>query len=298
MRSRNACYSAMNDRHRWLLLMHQLPPQPDYFRVKVWRRLRAIGAAAVKNSVYVLPNTSEAREDFEWLMREIIAGGGEASLCEATFLAGLTDSEISELLRERGELRHAERGQERASAATPAGPASSASSLLPTPWGHKPHGAVWVTRRNIHVDRIASVWLIWRFIDPAARFKFVDGTDYERKPNELRFDMFAAEYTHVGPKCTFEVLLDAFGLQADVSLAAIGEIVHDIDLKENTFAHAATADTSRTLDELHAEYAWDEGRLEHGAVLFENLYALLEPAADASMRADLRAGHESQFDNE
>lgn len=248
--------------------MHQLPPQPDYFRVKVWRRLRAIGAVAVKNSVYVLPNTSEAREDFEWLAREIASGGGEAILCEASFLAGLTDNGISELLRGRG--------QERESEATPASQPPSARLRSS---GRRPRGVVWVTRRNIHVDRIASSWLIWRFIDPAARFKFVDGSNYEREPSEVRFDMFAAEYTHIGHKCTFEVLLDVFGLLANGCLVAIGEIVHDIDLKEDAFAHAETADTIRALDELYAEYAPDEERLEHGVVLLENLYSMIEAAA-------------------
>jgi hypothetical protein len=49
----------------WLVLIHQLPPKPPYLRVKVWRRLQTIGSVPIKNSVYVLPNTEEAREDFE-----------------------------------------------------------------------------------------------------------------------------------------------------------------------------------------------------------------------------------------
>ena len=63
---------------RWLLLIHQLPPKPDYLRVKVRRRLQKIGAAALKNSVYVLPNTDDALEDLTWLTREIEADGGSA----------------------------------------------------------------------------------------------------------------------------------------------------------------------------------------------------------------------------
>jgi len=54
---------------RWLLLIHQLPPKPDYFRVKVWRRLQRIGAVAIKSSVYALPHTDQAAEDFQWLRR-------------------------------------------------------------------------------------------------------------------------------------------------------------------------------------------------------------------------------------
>src|ERR1700752_3596585 len=81
----------------WLLLLHQLPPKPAYFRVKIWRRLQGIGAVAVKNSVYVLPANDEAREDFQWLLREIVDGGGEACICEARMIDGLTDAEVRAL---------------------------------------------------------------------------------------------------------------------------------------------------------------------------------------------------------
>src|SRR5687768_10161094 len=77
----------------WLLLIHRVPPKPDYLRVKIRRRLHRIGATPLKSSVYVLANTPVAREDFEWLAREITAEGGEAAVCEATFIAG-TDAEF------------------------------------------------------------------------------------------------------------------------------------------------------------------------------------------------------------
>jgi len=69
--------------HSWLLLIHQLPAKPAYLRVKVWRRLQDLGAIAVKNAVHALPMNEETQEDFEWLLREIQEGGGEAFLCEA-----------------------------------------------------------------------------------------------------------------------------------------------------------------------------------------------------------------------
>ena len=81
----------------WLLLIHQLPPQPAYFRVKIWRRLQAMGAVAVKGSVYALPLDEETQEDFQWLVREIIEGGGEAALCEARFVDGLSDPQVRAL---------------------------------------------------------------------------------------------------------------------------------------------------------------------------------------------------------
>lgn len=84
----------------WLLLTHQLPPEPAYLRVKVRRQLERIGAVALKNSVYVLPPGDETREDFEWLAREIERAGGETTLCSATFLDAGTDGRIVAALRE------------------------------------------------------------------------------------------------------------------------------------------------------------------------------------------------------
>src|SRR6187401_3153790 len=93
----------MASRSRWLLLIHQIPPKPAYFRVKIGRHLQRIGAVAIKNSVYVLPATNQAREDFAWVYREIVDGGGEASGCEARFFEGVSDEQIEALF-------HAARG--------------------------------------------------------------------------------------------------------------------------------------------------------------------------------------------
>ena len=91
----------MNDSNegRWLLLIHQLPPKPDYFRVKIWRRLQRLGAVAIKNSVYVLPKNDQTQEDFQWVLREIVEGGGDASLCEARFVEGLSDDQVEALFQ-------------------------------------------------------------------------------------------------------------------------------------------------------------------------------------------------------
>src|SRR3954471_2102757 len=83
--------------HSWLLLLHQLPAKPAYLRVKIWRRLQDLGAIAVKNAVHALPMNEETQEDFEWLLREIVEGGGEAVVCEARLIDGLSDQEIRAL---------------------------------------------------------------------------------------------------------------------------------------------------------------------------------------------------------
>src|SRR5262245_14004474 len=79
---------------RWLLVIHPIPPKPDYLRVKIWRRLQRVGAVPIKNSVYVLPQNEGTREDFEWVVRESVGQGGDASVCEARFVDGLSDEQI------------------------------------------------------------------------------------------------------------------------------------------------------------------------------------------------------------
>ena len=86
-------------RSRWALLIHQLPTEPAYLRVKVGRRLGRLGAVALKNSVYVLPASDGALEDFQWVRREIVAGGGEATVAEAELVDGLSDQEVEAKFR-------------------------------------------------------------------------------------------------------------------------------------------------------------------------------------------------------
>jgi hypothetical protein len=134
-------------------------------------------------------------------------------------------------------------------------------------------GHVWVTRRDVHVDRIGSAWLIRHFIDPDATFKFVPAKGYKPRRGELRFDMFEAEFTHEGDRCTFEVLLQKSGLD-EPALTAISEIVHDIDLKDGKFARAEAGGIAALIDSLAQADISDQERLERGAQLFDNLYAL------------------------
>src|SRR5262245_38813503 len=98
--------------HSWLLLIHQLPAKPAYLRVKIWRRLQDIGAVAVKNAVHALPMSEEAQEDFEWLLREIQEGGGEAFVCEARLIDGLSDEEVRALFDRARDADYAELAKE------------------------------------------------------------------------------------------------------------------------------------------------------------------------------------------
>src|SRR5262249_37346394 len=129
----------------------------------------------------------------------------------------------------------------------------------------------WVTRRGIHVDRMACAWLIRRFIDPNARFKFVSPKGYKPLRGELRFDMFEAEFTHEGDQCSFEVLVERVGLD-DAALTPIAEIVHDIDLKDAKFGRAETVGIERLIAGIAMAHKDDETRLERGGAVFDDLY--------------------------
>jgi hypothetical protein len=131
-------------------------------------------------------------------------------------------------------------------------------------------GRTWVTRSGVHVDRIASGWLIRRFIDPEARFRFVRG-EGAAVAGELRFDMFEAEFTHEGELCTFEVLLRRFGLK-DKALARVGEIVHDVDLKDGKFKRPETAGLDHLIAGIALRHKDDDARVRDGSVAFEALY--------------------------
>src|SRR5215475_14607568 len=114
--------------------------------------------------------------------------------------------------------------------------------------------------------------LIRRFIDPRARFKFVAGVRYSPQAGEIRFDMPRGEYTHEGDRCTFEVLCARFGLR-DAGLTAIGEIVHDIDLKEDKFSRPEVDGIVAVLRGIRDAVAGDADRVQAAASIFDGLYA-------------------------
>jgi hypothetical protein len=321
----------------WLLLSHQPPTKPAYFRVKIWRRLQEIGAVSLKNSVYVLPAGEQSREDFGWLLREIERGGGDGVICEATLVDGMSDQQLRSLFdaardadygKLTKELRNLQAPVKRAGAtrrqnvpalrvqvarlrrrlaeisaidffgatgrltaeallaeidaqlaerpAEPAAAVETAASALT--------GKIWVTRRDVHIDRIACAWLIRRFIDPAARFKFVPARNYRAKPGELRFDMFEAEFTHEGDRCSFEVMLERIGLD-DAALRAIAEIVHDIDLKDGKFAREQVAGIAHVVAGICMTQPDDLARIERVGTLLDDSYAYFKRGRGFPARA-------------
>lgn len=135
-------------------------------------------------------------------------------------------------------------------------------------------GRTWVTRTGVHVDRIASAWLIRRFVDPKATFRFVPPGTKEFATGEVRFDMVGGEFTHEGDLCTFEMLAGRLGLR-DAAVGAIAEIVHDIDLKDGKFGRADTPGVQQLITGIVLTSPDDEGRLEKGFALFDALHRSL-----------------------
>lgn len=308
---------------KWLLLIHQIPSKPDYFRVKIWRRLQQVGSITIKQSVYLLPRSDQAYEDFSWILKEITEGGGEGSMSEVQFLEGLTDDQIVFLFQEarkadylklleeintvRDELENDSNDAVEKTTKTRSqigrlqkkldeiiaidffpiperiGVENALSGLLSRPKSFKGEvskhkttkqflGKVWVTRKNVFVDRIASAWLITRFIDPKARFKFIGSKNYNPQKEEVRFDMYEAEFTHQGDRCTFEEILYRFQIN-DKALYQIGEIVHDIDLKDGKFERSEADGLNVVFSGIGAAHQKDSDRIEIGGKLIDDLYA-------------------------
>lgn len=132
-------------------------------------------------------------------------------------------------------------------------------------------GKTWVTRQDIHVDRMACAWLITRFIDSGARLKFVPGRQYTPLSGEVRYDMQDGEFTHEGEDCSFEVLLRRAAIR-DPALQMIGEIIHDLDLNDGRFGHAETAGIGHVIAGICRTQGSDEARVTRARELFDSIY--------------------------
>lgn len=132
-------------------------------------------------------------------------------------------------------------------------------------------GKTWVTRQDIHVDRVACAWLIKRFVDPKGSLKFVPGKQYEPRLGEYRYDMQDGEFTHEGDNCSFETILSRAKI-ADPALKAIAEVVHDIDLADGKFGHPETAGISHVISGICRTLGDDDARVSRGLELFDDIY--------------------------
>lgn len=294
---------------RWLILVHRIPPRPIYLRAKIRQRLDAAGAVAVKNAVYLLPENADSLEDFQWIAQEIVAGGGDAHL----FRGGFVDGDAGEAAVAQFRAARQEDYQSVIAAAHVAHPDAAALARRLEEIGRidffsapdraaaekavvaagkrqrggrkekgimqstkaRPRGRTWVTRPGVKIDRMASAWLIRRFIDPKARFRFRDAAA-PRGKDELRFDMTGGDFTHEGDRCTFETLVRRFGLP-DKGVRAIAEIVHDLDLKDEKYRRPESGGVRAMIEGLIGRTADDQERIDRAAALFDDLHRALGP---------------------
>lgn len=308
----------------WLFLIVSLPPQPSSLRVRVWRKLQALGAVALKNSVYLLPFSPENYEQFQWLAQEVPKSGGEATLLKVDRIENMKPAEVIRLFqeaRDRDYRRLAERyrkllrGLDRK--ATGARTAQSDEELarlareaerireidffdapgtqevkrlretiemrlhppraVPTSGSAETpfdslRGRRWVTRPRPHVDRIASGWLIKRFIDTEAQFLFVPPDEFPA--DAIPFDALGAEFGHQGEDCTFETLLRRSGIR-ERRLVQLAEIVHEVDLRDQKFRRDEARGIDLAIRGLLAAFKDDHQVLAHGMTLFDGLYAAI-----------------------
>jgi hypothetical protein len=315
---------------RWLLFLMQLPTRPAAPRIKVWRRLQQIGSVALRGSVYVLPHTAAAREDFEWLRSEVHAAGGQASLLAARALTPDEDRAIVEAFQQaRSADYEALAATARRAAAAPGAPAPAArreaertlrtaqqelTRLEAIDFGGSPHhdaaaaavaalaarldppgrrrpampqterlapagyrGRTWITRPRPGVDRMSSAWLIRRFIDPKAKFAFRAASP-AASSRQIPFDMFGVEFGHAGGRCSFEVLAARFGID-EPAVTRLGQIVHDVDLKEDRYGRPESPVVHDLVEGLRRAHADDHVLLEHGMIMFGGLYESFRAAA-------------------
>ncbi len=299
---------------------------------------------ALKGSLYALPYSSDALEDFEWLRHEIAAVKGQASVFEAASVDGVEDAHIIEQFRQarardyKALLKQLKAAQTRA---TKAGnrkivdrrgddsekalrqladrltrlkqidffsahgrdaadsefaalerlvrPPSQATSsraddpIDPVEFQHR----VWITRPRPGIDRIASAWLITRFIDRDARFAFAD--EATAAPDAVPFDMYSSGFGHEGGRCTFEVLHTRFGIN-DNAVRRLGEIVHDLDLKDDRYRAPQAAGIAALVEGLQRKFTDDAELLMRGIEVFDAVHGGLQsPLARPSRVSRLRS---------
>lgn len=130
-------------------------------------------------------------------------------------------------------------------------------------------GRLWATRERLWVDRVASAWLIRRFIDPSARFVWLK-TARDCPKKALGFDFDGAAFTHVDDKVTFEVLMLSFALEEDAALRRLGELVHVLDVGEGQVPEAAGFEA--LMSAARKRQSDDDALLEEMSPILDGLY--------------------------
>lgn len=297
---------------KWLLLIISLPTENATARMRAWRALKASGAAVLRDGVYLMPADAERCAALAEIEADISQSGGAAWLLEteptdypysalfdrtaeyqalAAEIAAAEALPAAELARQLRRLRKAwaalaaidffpgeaqrqVEAQLKAQEArlSPDEPRGSAGHIARRDPAHY-QGRLWATRRHLWVDRIASAWLIRRFIDPAGRFLWLD-TPAACPADAVGFDFDGAEFTHVetagGTKVSFETLLAAFDLEQDAALRRLAAIVHCLDVGGLPVAEAAGLE--QLLRGIQGRSADDDALLAAAGQVFDDLY--------------------------
>jgi hypothetical protein len=268
----------------------------------------------LKSSAYLLPDSPDRYEQFQWLAQEIQRDGGDATLLRVDRIENMQEpdvvrqfqeardhdyaalaeryrkllkgrgprltEELARLAREMARIteidffeapgrREVERAREAVEERIASGRGRPAGTAPPLDLDAL-KGRRWVTRPRPHVDRIASAWLIKRFVDPAAEFVFAPP---DQIPGDaIPFDMAGVEFGHHGEDCTFETLLRRTGLR-DRKLAVLAEIVHEADIKDQKFAREEARGIDLALRALLSAIKDDHEALAQGMTLFDGLYS-------------------------
>lgn len=293
----------------WLTLVTTLPSRNTAARMRLWRAVKALGAATLRDGVYLLPAREQTSEALRALADDVRGADGSAevlhiaadaaqdesfrllfdrgaeygALIEATRESTADDRALRRLSRELAQLAASDyfpgTAQDQARQAL----TDLAARLAPGEPRTTPgeirrlaradfSGRTWATRKKLWVDRMASAWLIRRFIDARAKFLWLD-SPADCPADALGFDFDGAAFTHVATvpeRVSFEVLAASFGLDEDPAIARIGAIVHCLDVGGAPVAEAAGIEA--LLAGLRAAATDDDQLLKEAGRVFDGLY--------------------------
>jgi hypothetical protein len=291
----------------FLALFVSLPTRQAAGRMRIWRALRALGCATLRDGVYLLPEAATHAAALARVAAEVQAVHGTADLYRIGGRDELQQAEIvalfdrgadyARLLQEIAEsdavnakgLRSLRRelaaliaidyfpGESRRQAeaalaaleARASGEPSATKGAIRRLARAEYSGRTWATRKTLWVDRMASAWLIRRFIDRKAKFLWLDNPQKCPK-SALGFDFDGAQFTHVGGRISFEVLAASFDLDSDPAIARIGAIVHCLDVGGVPVAEAAGIEA--ILAGVRAAATDDDKLLIEASRVFDSLY--------------------------
>jgi hypothetical protein len=302
----------------WLFLLFNLPAKQSSDRVKVWRRLKKFGSVQLKTSTYVLPDEPVHYERFQWLAKEIVDVGGEATLVRVKDIEGMPHAAMVAVFNEARARDYDEIVEplnrlikDRKSRKRPAEKLSpqlqkvrqrfqeirdidyfqssrgddlqrllQKAEALESPQTRPEttvrlrvedyRGKRWVTRPRPEIDRVGSAWLIRKFIDGGAKFVFAN-TPAEF-PEAIPYDMFGVEFSHHKDCCTFETLIERFGIR-DRAAVRLAELIHDADVEDDKFRRVEGFGIEQIFKGWAKQGLSDQEIVSKGFECFDALYA-------------------------